>query len=279
MSNQADLAAGLRKVLNRHGHAFQQAVIQLCMAHASGWEFLQAEFPYELHGDEGHVDFVLRHQDTGAMLAAECKRVDPAKGRWCFARTSYIRLRAARQRPVISMIQEVAGSPPVEISATSMEWYAYHLGFELRTQEHGDGGGKDKELDGAIAQAYRGASGLLQHLAYSGLYRGAGHPFAVVPVIFTTAELFVTDAELADAEITTGNLAEIPVAPVPWLWFQMNLSKSLRPSDLHHGGSADWTLDQMVLFRRTRGVCIVNARSIPAFLSELNGLEHLRVLQ
>ncbi len=38
-----------------------------------------------------HIDFILRSRSRRTYLVAECKRADPSRARWCFARAPYTR--------------------------------------------------------------------------------------------------------------------------------------------------------------------------------------------
>jgi hypothetical protein len=77
--------------LNRHGYAFQQAVAervaQLGKAHKTTWAIEAIEFPVAVQEAATSIDLVLQAGPTSTYLVGECKRVDPALGRWCFART------------------------------------------------------------------------------------------------------------------------------------------------------------------------------------------------
>jgi len=75
--------------LNRHGYAFQQAVAervaQLGKAHKTTWAVEAIEFPVAVQEAATSIDLVLQAGPTSTYLVGECKRVDPALGRWCFA--------------------------------------------------------------------------------------------------------------------------------------------------------------------------------------------------
>ena len=51
-----------------------------------------------------------------------------------------------------------------------------------------------------------------------------------LPIIFTTANLWVSDLNIAEADLTTGNLSEIEtVKEVPYVWFNYNRPRELSP--------------------------------------------------
>src|SRR6266567_1778716 len=81
--------------INRHGYAFQNAVLKRCHdlfdSGKSRWVFEAAEFPAEVNGNGTRIDFILWTHQTPYWLIAECKRVNPSLGDWIFARTQYVR--------------------------------------------------------------------------------------------------------------------------------------------------------------------------------------------
>src|SRR6266516_1755912 len=83
-----------RRVLERHGYAFQYAVLgrarELAEAQPtrSPWRHPIEEFPVRVQGRATHIDFLLSNTDWPALLVAECKRCEPGH-RWGFARSPY----------------------------------------------------------------------------------------------------------------------------------------------------------------------------------------------
>ena len=166
----ATISSSLRKVLNTHGHGFHFAVLRraesLSTGRRSSWLFDGAEFPVVAGGETTHIDFVLRSRSRRTFLIAECKRADPAKARWCFARAPYTwRDPSPKQvifdqflcRPANILIQRAA----VGYSDRDV----YHIGVELRTGSQGEGvtsGGS--AINNAVAQGLRGTAGLINHL-------------------------------------------------------------------------------------------------------------------
>jgi hypothetical protein len=82
-------AVAARAALNRHGYGFQHAIIRevrRLYRPGVGWQADGTEFPVEVNGASTHVDLLLRSRS--GLLVCECKRVDPALGIWCFARSA-----------------------------------------------------------------------------------------------------------------------------------------------------------------------------------------------
>jgi hypothetical protein len=87
-----------------------------------------------------------------------------------------------------------------------------------------------------------------------------------LPVIFTTARLWIADGDLGEAELATGRLPDDwgSLRSVPWLWFNYNQSPALR----HHllSGPSGFDLSEAVYAEYTRSVAIVGPEGIEAFL-------------
>lgn len=156
MNDQPDtteqISADLRKVLNTHGHGFHYAVVrraaELRSNRESSWIFEGTEIPVVVREETTHVDLVLRTRSNLTYLVGECKRADPAKARWCFARSPYTWRDPANEEIIFDQLvlrpNQTHGARP-----RSKYWNggSYQLGLELRTGKQGDGqGGAVKRL-------------------------------------------------------------------------------------------------------------------------------------
>jgi hypothetical protein len=248
-----DLNAGARKLLNMHGYSFQESLLKhfamLSTEGVSRYRFVASEIPIDLHGRHTSIDFALSRPSEwmrapDQLVVAECKRVDPAVGRWLFARNTFRRPDNRPHRTFASVVQHnPQGQGLTERTYEILGPQPYHIGLEMKTQQRGDGMGSGKSaIDTALAQVFRGASGLMNLLANQPDFALRGSdPTFVVPVIFTTAELHAVDDDLSGADLQTGDLSNLTTRELPHLWFEMNLSRDLRPSvqaDFQDEGSA-----------------------------------------
>jgi hypothetical protein len=238
-ADSKDAAAAMLRALNEHGHAFAASVLQSVHNRGSEgtWYLEAAEFAGELGPRVFHIDGVLqcrpRYQPELILAAVECKRADPALSRWCFIRNSAVRGHSLRRRPIVDRysIPEPHVIAPKIIGAQACVSVAtnelmYQLGVELKTNKTGSQVGRS--LNDALTQASLGAAGLVGRLAEWGQAGGFAY---VIPVIATTAELLVTNSDLAQANIETGDLrtGSLQTQTVPWLWFEAHLSLHLAP--------------------------------------------------
>lgn len=270
----ARVTAELTEALNRHGYAFQHAVSkraeELFQARRSYWSLEGVEVPVETKGAVTHVDLVLRIGNSDVHLVGECKRVDPALSRWGFARAPYTRWNTIRDSVILEELVPHASSKLVSRPFAfhgSVE--PYHIGLELRRRDvkgDGTGGGRDSIVK-AVTQVLRGASGLAEY--YSGLSwrRVSERHFRFVPVVFTTAELWVTEANISEADLASGLLSGdgIETSQVGWLWFNYNLTPHLRHSLSSEADSS--TLAKALEAEATRSAAIVSPEGIDDFLS------------
>ncbi len=105
---------------------------------------------------------------------------------------------------------QVQCQPPDEVIQQPCQLFTdqgpYRYGFALRTENPGDGKGPTTSaIDDAIAQVFRGTSGLINHLFSRQPFTAEGKT-TFLPVVFTTAELWVTDTDLSRADLSTGEL-------------------------------------------------------------------------
>ncbi len=282
-ADQSELiSASLRKVLNVHGHGFHHAVIrrvdELFSSKRSRWIFDGAEFPVLAAGHTTHVDFILRSGQT--VVVCECKRADAAKALWCFARSPYTWRNASSQELIFDDLEcnstkEVSRKP--HFGHTQRE--IYHLGFELKTGQKGDGGGQSSSaIDQAISQVQRGTSGLINHFYnavrasdYSWLkLPDSNRTIRFVPAIFTTAQIWVTDVDLGAADLTTGELANgvVQAQQIDWVWFTNHRSPGLKPDiNLEREGNPFGELAFDLRRDFARSVAIISPSGIDNFLT------------
>lgn len=278
-SKHEQAASGLRKVLNSHGHGFHYAVLrraaELASSGHSHWTFDGAEFPVVAGGTTTHIDFILRSHSRRTTLVAECKRADPSRARWCFARAPYT-LRNPREGEVIfdqfvcAPANILTQSPCVSYTSRGI----YHLGHELKTGLPGDGAAQSTSaINQAVSQVLRGTSGLVNHLfEFSRRSYREERVARFIPVVFTTAEIFVTDADLGAADVSTGELPvdSVTAEPAGWVWFNHNRSPALR-HDLEWELPSD-DLSKELRHEFTRSIAIVSPIGIDEFLtSNLEG--------
>ena len=272
----AQLEAALRATLDRHGYGFQYALLNRIGELRIPWGIESPEFPVSFRGGTTHIDFVLRlMRDTGmpVRIAAECKRANPALIDWCFVRS-----------PLAHRGDEVA-LETVRVNITLGKAYGsvdlrnawhsdrvYGLGFPIKGSAHGDKAGDNRTaLDDAVAQVLRGANGLMEFLASEPTllrHHGENGYARVVPVIFTTARLWVSDVNLSESELSTGRVPPSPLTEIDWLWLKQNISPTLKAPFLRDEQPGEYreTLRDYVVRDFARCIGVVSVSGVESFL-------------
>ncbi|HET6889825.1 MAG TPA: hypothetical protein VFH31_01880 [Pyrinomonadaceae bacterium] len=234
------------KVLNRHGYGFQFSVLkkvdELVRHRKTGWSFEACEFPVQVQGAGTRVDFVLsrasgRYNSTPLYLIAECKRANPSLSNWCFVRAPY-RHSAAEEGERDGIILECVLREDGILKAFAREVgrgnNIYHIGREVRTNVKGDKEGESGQaIEDAATQVSRHVNGFIETVVRElGIIESDSSHVDFMPVIFTTANLYVSDVDLSLADMPTGKveLKTDQVKPIPWLFYQYALSPGLKHS-------------------------------------------------
>jgi len=92
----------------------------------------------------------------------------------------------------------------------------------------------------------------------------------LMPVVFTTANLWTSDVDLRDAEIVTGDLAKssVSLTPVSWLYLQYAMSPRLKHSLARR--ETGFELADLLEPHYMRTIAIVNADGIEEFFKQLD---------
>jgi hypothetical protein len=238
----------LENVLNRQGYSFQYSLLNLAeelrKQSKSNWILEATEFPININNEITHIDFICTYRSvypnrlTRLILVAECKRVDPAKGYWCFAKTPYTWTSDHNNSTQFDQIRCFSEIPQFT-SSTKVDYpdkEIMNLGLEIKTGKKGDGTGNDRKsnINTSISQVSRGSSGFINYLCNEskdsqllGLKVDVDYIF--IPAVFTTARIFVTDANLGSADLEKGYLPKdsVKAEEKDWIWFNHNRSESL----------------------------------------------------
>lgn len=274
----SDSESGYLAGLNQHGYSFHQRVIaetaKVKDKFRGRWDLFSIELPISIGERNGRIDFVLSYQprpDLLWLMVAECKRVNPAFGRWCFAKGSYQRPSFLKSQLMVELLKL---GEPIHSGGHGFESSdrIYDIGYAIKTNTTGDSHpvSADKDsLEAACSQITLGLNGLLQSIRSNAQLRDSLGPVetvTVVPVIFTTAKLSVSDIELKSADLETGELSEPPATrEVDWLYYQYSQSPSIR-HDIESLTKQDDSWERIVARSYVRSIAIVNALGIEDYI-------------
>lgn len=282
------IKALFQTVLNRHGHPFQYAVIRrankLRDDKESFWNFEVSEFPVEVQGHNTKIDFILSHCPqhwTHGYLVAECKRTNTSISEWLFAKAPYVR--RGRTSDTLNVERIKFADPDLLASVQTLPPLAdlYHVALEAKIKLDPKGVSELVAADGrgaienAATQVIRGLNGLIECASRKDeTKKGFSNPAFFVPVIFTTARLWATDADIAEADLKSGNvdLANAKVERKPWLWLQYHMSPTLTHSvdreESSEGTFRRGTLGHLLKQEYSRTIAIVSTDGIDSFLRQ-----------
>lgn len=246
--NENEIAISLEKMLNYHGHSFQYSVVakaeELNKAKKTEWQFYGTELPVNTQGKTTHVDIIFKHSNENVFLICECKRADPAKAHWSFVKSpftfdsdfknfgyfDYLRMRKISQGAYFPSSLTYGCNRP------KLSKDIYHLGYELKTKEKGDGSGSSRQsaINDAVTQVFRSSSGFMNYLFSSqrltNIYDQIEYYF--IPAIFTTARISASDSDISTASLKDGLLPKgsVNIKEEGWLWMNSNRSSELKHS-------------------------------------------------
>lgn len=267
------------KVLNRHGYGFQYSVIQklyeLNRTGKSNFIFQTVEFPVEIHGVGTRIDFILTKRANDRppfFVLVECKRANPRLSNWCFVKAPYTnRKSSGKSEPVYMEHIELHGSDSSAFAKPrSYVDDVYHIGIEVRANATGDSGGESgRAIEDAASQVLRGLNGYVQTIFSNRQLLGSFKNADLLPVIFTTAQLYTSSANLTNANIETGNidLEGSIMQRVPFLFYQYNLSPGIKHLYSPQYRPAD--LSDLIATEYIRTIPIVNSEGTEAFINWL----------
>ena len=157
---------------------------------------------------------------------------------------------------------------------------AYGVGLVVKSNARGDDkpkrGASEEAIEDAATQVLRGSNGYIETLKLHPNLVREREPHIVMPVIFTTATLWVSSADLSDADILSGDIdiTKSEFKSVPWLWYQYHMSPTLKHSAPPKQQATD--LADMMESEYIRTIAIVGRGGIENFLMTTTQLSLLQ---
>lgn len=273
-TNESALKKRFQDTLNRHGYGFQYSVLNLAAElsdnNESNWNFEAAEFPVQIQGNGTRIDFILKlRRGINLYLLAECKRANPALSDWCFVKAPFIRRNRTTSEPIF--LEHTQVDEQRQISSAAKKLFdlkeAYHIALEIKSDKEGDSGGSGRGvIEEAATQVCRGLNGMIEFLSQNTqiLHNKANAVF--LPVIFTTANLWASNADLSSADLESGNidLQKADFNIKPWVFYQYHTSPGVKHS--YSPAKRSEGIGVLMETEYIRTIAIVNAAGIEEFL-------------
>jgi len=271
MSELPDVETAFRKALDSHGYGFQYAVLdrakELRSTSKSSWVFEAAEFPVSVEAGSTRIDFILRQPDRRSYLIGECKRANPALSNWCFAVAPLVARNSIGNAYTVERVRPFHGEVRAESTAMTYADRAYHVALEIRTHQRGDSAGPGRgAIDDGVSQVLKGTNGFVNFLSSRPALVPENTDSMLLPVVFTTARLWASDAALDRADLSTGKIdfSGSSLIPVPWLVYQHFQSPEL--SHQVSGNRVDDRVSRVLEVDLMRSVAIVSSDGIEDYL-------------
>ena len=253
--------AELAKAINESGFPLQMGVEQLAQS-SPDWRVLLSEHAWRdpLSGDEKFIDLVLRRRTGPERLVIECKRARDTE--WLFLResTEYhdrdnrlnVRARVAARHPTKGgLIDEWIDTPFIPGSPEAT--YCVVRKNNQRTQEM---------LERTAAEIVRATDALAaQEININAKNVILQLACVYVPMIVTTAKMFICDADYTTVNMETGEIPGATIAAAPIIRFK----KSLGLPDL---GRSNAVSVEKFAEQSERSVVVVQASAFSDFLSK-----------
>ena len=153
----------------------------------------------------------------------------------------------------------------------------YRLAFEVKSAGKGEATYGRGQINEATTQVLIGLNGIISFFI-NHYKKNKQLPFwkyekdvfraAFMPVIFTTANLWVSDVNLGMADIKSGNIdvSSVQLKPTEWLFYQHSQSPNIKHSFANLGNSEE--LSDLLYLDYTRTIPIVNSSAIQSFFSQ-----------
>lgn len=204
-SERDKIAQDFRSLLNRHGFGFQYSSLKESDLSSKRpffrWIAEATEFPVQIGNKCTKIDFVLKSRNSPIYLLVECKRANPAVKNWCFAKSPYVRRDCSCEDLVVEHTQLFPKSDQVASNGAILQQGidndAYHIALEVKSNEKGDCDGKGSgAIEEAASQVCLGLNGMVELFTKKPALFAKQSQAVFLPIIFTTARIFVTNAEL-----------------------------------------------------------------------------------
>lgn len=283
----ANLFDLLLNAINEQGYLFQEVCEQELKNNESttGWEVRAAEYPVSLLEQDTKIDIVLRSKASSSpelYALLECKRVDPSYVHWLFGAPG-LPFGDALCYTLGLECREIRADRPYRVSRLvtplhfSVSVYNARSWFEVRAKGSSSGRiSTPQNIENAFGQVLKGVAGFAQEqLKQRHKSRDLFKTF-FIPVVVTTASLYVAYYERNDIDLSTGkiNKARIlfgpryqPAEEVEWVLVDYGVGENVTPEPIpedYHG------VDPEELQKyKIRSIFIVNAKSLLTFFSKL----------
>jgi hypothetical protein len=280
-----ELSELLLNALNEQGYLFQEACEHILRKNdeATEWEVKAYEYPVSLQGQDTQVDIVLRSKSSSSpelYALVECKRADPSYNYWLFGAPG-LPFGGALCSTLGFECSKFGQNYPYRASrlVTRLQFEVNTNGAEswLEVKKRSSGRGSNPQnIENAFMQVLKGVGGLAQEqVSQRNKTRELFKTF-FIPIVVTTAQLYVAYYEIENIDLSTGKLSkdkvlfgpqDQPAEEVSWVLVDYGVGENVAANpipDDYHG------VDPIELQKhKIRSIFVVNSKSLVSFFSKL----------
>lgn len=280
-----ELSELLFNALNEQGYLFQEACEHALKKSekATGWEVRASEYPVSLEGQDTKVDIVLRSKIPSSpelYTLVECKRADPSYIYWLFGAPG-LPFGGALCSTLGFECRETRSDRPYQANRllTQLHFKVLTYGAESWLEVKRSSAKRvstPQNIENAFGQVLKGVGGFAQEqLAQRRKSRAVCKAF-FIPIVVTTAQLYVAYYETKNIDLSTGKISEDkvlfgpkgqPAEEVQWVLMDYGVGENVAPMPIpesYHG------VDPAELQKhKVRSIFVVNSKSIQLFFSKL----------
>lgn len=275
----------LFNALNEQGYLFQEACKYTLEKHEqlTGWKVEANEYPVSLAGEDTKVDIVLhaKRQSPPELYAlVECKRADPSYIYWLFGAPG-LPFGGALCATLGFECREIRSDHPYQANrlVPQLEFEIITNGVESWLEvkrNYSKRASTPQNIENAFVQVLKGVGGFAQEQLVQRTKSRELFKTFFVPVVITTAELYVAYYKIKDIDLATGKISrgkvqfgsrEEPAKESPWVLLDYGVGENVAPEpipkDYHGVNPAE------LQKHKTRSIFVVNSKYLVNFFSQL----------
>lgn len=277
-----DLPNLLFNSLNEQGYLLQEACKYELERNATGWSVRSSEYPVSILGQDSKIDLVLcsdRFPDKFALV--ECKRADPAYACWLFGAPKLELIYSPGCLVLCLECLSVSSNSPMrpvsQVKPLEVDVPTYVAQSWLEVKANAAGRvSNPQNIENAFGQVLRGLSGFAQEQMAQKCKGYTPFTSFFIPVVVTTASLYVAYYELKDIDLSTGKIGNDkvffgpkgqPPEEQPWVLVHYGATDSVAPSSIPD--SFNGNDPKQLLKYKMRSIFVVNSTHLAEFFNKL----------
>lgn len=283
--DSSDLSDLLFNSLNEQGYLFQEACKYELDHNATGWSVRAYEYPVSIQKQDTKVDIVLSSSRNPERFAlAECKRTNPFYASWLFG-VPDLNITYSPHCSVLWLgCNPVSSNSPMHptISLSSLEvdvpTYVAQSWLEVKKgkSQPQERNSTPQNIENAFSQVLKGISGFAQEQCEQRVKGNTSFSTFLIPVVVTTASLYMANYKPDNISITTGKIEKEKVLfstkgqqpeELKWILVYYGAGENVAPSAIPSNFVG--TDPKYILVNKLRSIFVVNSKHLVEFFQKL----------